>query len=135
MTAVGSPRTVQEIMAIVAEDYRRFPQAQTYELYAPDVYFKDPVYEFRGLDQYRKMIGFITTWFADLSLELHAITAQENVIRTEWTMRWRGPLPWRPAIAVSGWTELVVNERGQIVSHRDWWHISRWDLIRQHFPF
>ncbi|MGQ9867012.1 MAG: DUF2358 domain-containing protein [Pseudanabaenaceae cyanobacterium] len=135
MTAAVPTRTVQEVMAIVADDYRRFPQAQTYALYAPDVYFKDPVYEFRGLDQYQKMIGFITTWFADLRLELHDIRALDRTIRTEWTMRWRGPLPWRPAIAVSGWTELQLNEQGQIASHRDWWHISRWDLIRQHFPF
>ena len=32
---------------ILLEDYQRFPDNQTFDIYAPDVYFKDPLNEFR----------------------------------------------------------------------------------------
>ena len=37
-----------DLVAILAEDYARFPQDQTYDIYGEDVYFKDPLNEFRG---------------------------------------------------------------------------------------
>ena len=81
------------LIEVVKSDYQKFPQSQTYEIYAPDVFFKDPVYEFRGLGKYQKMIGFITYWFAHLKLELHEIYQQETIIHTQWTMSWNSPLP------------------------------------------
>jgi hypothetical protein len=138
------PQSIAEIIEIIKADYAKFPQAQTYGIYAEDVYFKDPVYEFRGLKQYQKMIGFITTWFANLNLDLHTIapveTSQFNpdaatTLKTEWTMSWNSPLPWQPRISVDGWSELGLNEQMQIVSHVDYWYCSRWDVIKQHIPF
>lgn len=116
-------------------DYARFPQDQTYSLYAPDVYFKDPMTEFRGLERYQRMIEFIQTWFLNCQMEVHDIQASGHQIRTEWTLRWNTPLPWRPGIAIPGWSNLTLNDQGQIVSHIDYWHCSRWDVVRQHLPF
>jgi hypothetical protein len=143
--------TIDRIIAIVTADYAKFPEAQTYGIYAEDVYFKDPVYEFKGLKQYQKMIGFITTWFANLKLVLHTIeqiesfeTSRSNLaeqpeavttIKTEWTMSWNSPMPWKPRISVDGWSELGINQQGQIISHVDYWHCSRWHVVKQHIPF
>jgi Uncharacterized conserved protein (DUF2358) len=123
------------LIEVVKQDYSRFPQAQSYEIYAPDVFFKDPVYEFRGLDQYQKMIGFITYWFAHLKLELQDIQQKDATIHTQWTMSWNAPLPWHPRIAVTGRSELEVSKDGLIVSHIDYWECSRLDVVKQHFKF
>ena len=48
------------IIQVLKEDYQRFPRDQTYEIYAKDVYFKDPMTEFRGIKRYQAMIGFMT---------------------------------------------------------------------------
>jgi hypothetical protein len=121
------------LIEIVKSDYQKFPQSQTYEIYAPDVFFKDPVYEFRGIGQYQKMIGFITYWFANLKLELHEIYQQETIIHTQWTMSWNSPLPWKPRIAVTGRSELTISQQGLIISHIDYWNCSRLDVVKQHF--
>lgn len=123
------------LIEILKADYQKFPEAQTYSVYAKDVYFKDPVYEFRGLERYQKMIRFITSWFSALRLDLHEINQTDNVIRTRWTMSWNAPLPWKPRISVDGWSELGVNSDNIIVSHIDYWNCSRWDVIGQHFTF
>lgn len=121
------------VLDVLQADYRRFPQAQTYTLYAEDVYFKDPLNEFRGVDRYRKMIGFIETWFIQPQLELHKIERSGNQVKTEWTLSWTTPLPWKPRIHIPGWSELVLNDRGLIISHIDYWKCTRFSVLQQHF--
>jgi hypothetical protein len=122
-----------DILDILQEDYRNFPENQTYSIYADDVYFKDPMNEFRGCDRYRQMLQFIDTWFRQPQLELHQIQRSDNIIRTDWTLSWNTPLPWNPRISIPGWSELTLNEQNLIVSHIDHWRCSRWDVLRQHF--
>jgi len=121
------------LLETVRADYSKFPEAQTYSIYDSDVFFKDPVYEFRGLERYKKMIGFITYWFSELKLELHDIQQEQNIISTQWTMSWNAPLPWKPRIFVTGTSELKVSERGLIIAHIDYWNCSRFSVIKQHF--
>jgi hypothetical protein len=122
-----------DILEILKADYRNFPQNQTYRIYAEDVYFKDPLNEFRGRARYQQMIQFINTWFLDPTLELHQIQRTDTNIRTDWTLSWTTPLPWKPRIVIPGWSELQVNAEGLIISHVDYWHCSRWDVLKQHF--
>lgn len=123
-----------DILEILRADYDRFPQDQTYEIYAEDVYFKDPLNQFRGRDRYRQMIGFIQTWFRQPKLDLHQIQRSGNQIRTDWTLSWTTPLPWQPRIAIEGWSELELDDREMIISHIDYWHCSVWDVVKQHSP-
>ncbi|AFY72724.1 hypothetical protein Syn7502_00572 [Synechococcus sp. PCC 7502] len=124
-----------QLLEIVKDDYARFPEAQTYSIYDPHVFFKDPVYEFRGLDQYKKMIGFITYWFSNLKLELHDIQLDNHRIHTRWTMSWNAPLPWKPRISVTGRSELEISSDELIISHIDYWDCSRFAVVQQHFRF
>lgn len=121
-----------DILQILKADYERFPVEQTYSIYADDVYFKDPLNEFRGRDRYQKMIGFIQTWFKDIKMDLHEIRRGGDTIYTEWTLKWMAPLPWRPRIAIPGRSELQLNEDNQVISHIDYWHCSRLDVLKQH---
>lgn len=125
---------MDDIVTVLKDDYSRFPVNQTYSIYARDVYFKDPMSEFRGIDRYRQMIGLMQTFFRNCHMDLHDIQRNGNQIRTDWTLSWNTPLPWQPHIAIAGWSELTLNEAGLIASHIDYWHCSRLDVLKQHFP-
>ncbi|MGK7953319.1 MAG: DUF2358 domain-containing protein [Xenococcaceae cyanobacterium] len=122
-----------DIVKTLKQDYQNFPDNQTYEIYAEDVYFKDPLNEFRGIQRYQKMIGFLGSFFKDINLELHDISQTEDKIKTEWTLKMTSPLPWKPRLSIPGWTELKLNQDNLIVSHIDYWHISRFNLLQQNF--
>lgn len=120
-----------DILEILKEDYRRFPENQTYSIYAKDVYFEDPVNRFTGFDRYQKMIGFMGTFFQDINLDLHEISRSGDSIDTRWTLSWKAPLPWKPQMAISGRSELKINSEGLICSHIDYWDCSRSDVLKQ----
>ncbi|MBW4517269.1 MAG: DUF2358 domain-containing protein [Timaviella obliquedivisa GSE-PSE-MK23-08B] len=122
-----------DILEVLQADYQRFPKNQTYSIYAEDVYFKDPMSQFRGRDRYQRTIQFIDTWFTNPKLDLHKIERNGNQIRSDWTLSWTTPLPWKPRIAIGGWSELEVNQQDLIISHIDYWHCSRLDVLKQHF--
>ena len=121
------------ILEILQEDYARFPMNQTYTLYADGVHFKDPLTQFYGIERYKDMIAFMSNWFQEIKMDLHSIEQEYVLIETRWTLSWRSPLPWRPAIAISGRSELTLNPEGKIASHYDYWDISPWDVLKQHF--
>lgn len=122
-----------DIIKILKEDYQRFPADQTYSIYAENVFFQDPLNKFRGVKRYEQMIGFIDTWFIDVKMDLHNISQSGDTIKTEWTLSWNTPLPWKPRLAIPGWSELRLNDNGMIVSHIDYWNCSRIDVLKQHF--
>ncbi|MEH1840749.1 MAG: DUF2358 domain-containing protein [Nostoc sp.] len=122
-----------DIIEILKEDYQRFPVNQTYSIYDPDVYFQDPLNKFRGVKRYKAMINFIETLFLDPKMDLHNIQRLGDTIKTEWTLSWNTPLPWKPRISIPGWSELGLNSDGLIVSHVDYWNCSRLDVVKQHF--
>ena len=122
-----------DIIETLKADYQRFPVNQTYSLYADNVYFQDPMTNFRGLERYKKMIQFIQTWFLNIKMDVHDIRQEKDFIKTEWTLSWNTPLPWKPRISISGWSELGINSENLINSHVDYWHCSRFDVLKQHF--
>lgn len=123
------------IIEILKDDYQRFPKNQTYSIYAADVYFQDPLNQFRGVKRYQQMIKFIQTWFINPKMDLHNIQSLGEIIKSEWTLSWNTPVPWKPRISISGWSELSLNSEGLIASHIDYWHCSRLDVLKQHLFF
>jgi hypothetical protein len=121
------------LVDVLRADYARFPANQTYSIYAKDVWFKDPMNEFRGVDRYRKMIQFIETWFVNVQMDLISIAQTENEIKTRWVLSWNAPLPWKPRMSIPGWSELQVNSDGLISAHVDYWECSRLDVLKQVF--
>lgn len=109
------------IKEILVQDYQRFPVDQTYSIYDPDVYFQDPLNKFRGIKRYQKMIKFISTWFKEIRMDVHDIEQKEHIIQTKWTLSWTAPLLWKRRIAITGRSELTLNENNLIISHIDYW--------------
>ncbi|MEM0981144.1 MAG: DUF2358 domain-containing protein [Cyanobacteria bacterium P01_H01_bin.58] len=116
----------------IRQDYANFPKAQSYDLYAADVYFQDPLNRFRGVERYRDMIGFIDRWFQNPKLELHSLEqVAADHLQTQWTLSWIAPFPWQPSMAISGWTDYRLDEASKVISHIDHWHCSRWSVVGQ----
>ncbi|PSB58422.1 DUF2358 domain-containing protein [Chamaesiphon polymorphus] len=122
-----------DIITTLRQDYAKFPLDQSYEIYAEDVYFKDPLTQFRGLPRYRKTIEFIQTWFKNPHLELYEIDRVDRLITTRWLLSWNTPLPWHPRIEIPGKSELTLNDSDLIISHIDYWDRSPLDVLKQHF--
>ena len=121
------------LIEILKEDYQRFPENQTFEIYAEDVYFKDPLNEFRGVKKYQAMIGFLGSFFNNIEMEVHNVTQKGTMIKTEWTLNMTSPLPWKPRLSIPGWSDLEVSDENLIISHIDRWHISPWNVLSQNF--
>jgi hypothetical protein len=124
---------MMNIVDALRDDYQRFPKNQSYHLYADQVYFKDPLNEFKGVDRYRAMIGFLEKWFLNIQMDLHDIRRQDNLIKTQWTLHFTAPMPWKPRISIPGWSELQLNEQGLVSAHIDTWDCSRFDVVKQLF--
>ena len=122
-----------DIIERIKQDYQRFPLDQSYDLYSDDVYFKDPLTQFRGIKRYREMIDFMSQWLHEMKLDLHHISCSEDIILTEWTLSWTTPLPWRPRISIDGNSQLRLNSQDKIIAHIDTWKCSRWQVLWQHF--
>ena len=123
-----------DILTALRQDYSRFPQNQTYSLYSEDVFFKDPMTEFRGVKKYQEMIALIDRFFHNPQLDLHDIQQTGDQIRTDWTLSWTTPLPWKPRISISGWSDLTIDlTTGLITQHIDFWNCTRWNVVQQHF--
>ena len=123
-----------DILQILRDDYQHFPTNQTFSIYAEDVFFKDPLNQFRGLKRYQQTIAFIDRWFLKPKLDLHSIQQSGKQIETRWTLSWNVPLPWQPRLSIDGWSELTLNAAGLIASHIDYWHCSRLDVLKQLLP-
>ena len=124
-----------DIVTILRQDYAKFPIDQSYQIYAEDVYFQDPLTRFRGLDRYKQTIAFIRKWFKNPHLELYAIDRVDRAISTRWSLSWNTPLPWQPRIEITGTTALLLNEQDLIISHIDDWDCTPLDVFKQHFRF
>ena len=123
-----------DILTALRQDYDRFPLDQTYSLYSETVFFKDPMTEFRGVKKYQEMIALIDRFFHHPQLDLHDIQQTGDRIRTDWTLSWTTPLPWKPRISISGWSDLTIDlTTGLITQHIDFWNCTRWNVVQQHF--
>ena len=124
-----------DILDALKADYRKFPKDQNFSLYAKDMYFRDPLSQFRGRTLFRLLIGFMSLFFLDCVYDVHQIQRTGDEIRSDWTIGWTTPLPWKPRVHITGWSELKVNEQELISSQVDYWRCSRLDVLRQNFPW
>jgi Uncharacterized conserved protein (DUF2358) len=122
-----------DVITILREDYARFPINQSYQIYAEDVYFQDPLSKFRGLQRYKKTISFIQTWFKEPQLKLDRIDQVDQLITTHWKLSWNTPLPWYPRIEITGRSEMILSDQELIISHIDYWDCTPLDVLIQHF--
>ena len=79
------------------------------------------------------MIRFLGTFFGNVEMDVRDVRLEGDLIKSEWTLNMTSPLPWKPRLSIPGWSELKISEANLIASHVDYWHISRWQVLRQNF--
>jgi hypothetical protein len=126
---------ITDIIDILKADYARFPKEQTLTIYSQDVYFEDPLNQFRGLDRYSRMISTLERFFSEIAMELISIEQTDQIIHTRWILRMKSPWPWRSPITIPGTSELTLNQDNLITHHRDRWDCSRWHMVKQFVGF
>jgi hypothetical protein len=113
-----------------------FEEDISYDIYSNDIFFKDPVNQFKGKFNYRIIFWTLRfhgrLFFSDLHFDLHNVYVQDELtIRADWTVRGTLRLPWRPKIFFNGYSIYSLNEDGQIYDHRDTWDRAPGEILRQ----
>jgi hypothetical protein len=114
-----------------------FQKDLTYDIYAPDITFQDPINQFRGRKAYRLIFWALRfhgrLFFTHLVFnvhQLHAINAY--MIIAEWTVEGTLRLPWRPQIYFTGNSTYTIHQ-GLIDTHTDAWNSSPKTIFMQFF--
>lgn len=113
-----------------------FEKDISYGIYTQDIFFKDPVNQFKGKFNYRIIFWTLRfhgrLFFSDLHFDLHDVRVkEESVIQADWTVRGTLRLPWRPQLYFNGYSLYQLNDEGKIYNHRDTWDRSPGEILRQ----
>ncbi|MEM0981367.1 MAG: DUF2358 domain-containing protein [Cyanobacteria bacterium P01_H01_bin.58] len=113
-----------------------FEQDISYDIYTQDIFFKDPVNQFKGKFNYRIIFWTLRfhggLFFTDLHFDLQDVRVEDElVIRADWTVRGTLRLPWRPKLFFNGYSLYTLNASGKIYDHRDTWDRSPGAILRQ----
>ena len=113
-----------------------FERDISYDIYTRDIFFKDPVNQFKGKFNYRIIFWTLRfhgrLFFSDLHFDLHEVrVADELTIRADWTVRGTLRLPWQPRLFFNGYSLYSLNEAGKIYDHRDTWDRPPGEILQQ----
>ncbi|MEM6519019.1 MAG: DUF2358 domain-containing protein [Cyanobacteria bacterium P01_C01_bin.70] len=116
-----------------------FEQDISYDIYTRDIFFKDPVNQFKGKLNYRIIFWTLRfhgrLFFTDLHFDLHDVcVANPLIIRADWTVRGTLRLPWKSRIFFNGYSLYLLNAEGKIYDHRDTWDRSPKAILKQFWP-
>lgn len=90
-------------------------------LYAPDIVFRDPIQEVRGLDAFISMNERLLKRMRSLTWKIETMRGDDDVVVLEWTMS--GVTKLGPKVRVEGMTRARARG-GRIFDHRDYWDLG-----------
>ena len=134
-----APEQIQQTIATLKQDLPRlFERDIAYEIYAPDIYFTDPVNTFKGKFNYRIIYWTLRfhgqLFFTGIALDLHDIAqTAPDCIEAHWTVRRKLRLPWEPQIYFNGTSNYSLNADGLIDKHVDTWDRPPIEVLKQFF--
>jgi hypothetical protein len=103
-------------------------EEMVFELYAPEATFEDPIQKVRGRKAIVGMYKDMVKIFPELSAVLKREIRTEQVHVAEWDMTFKSRF-WPKAITISGTSWLEVDNKGLILSHKDYWDL--WQFVRR----
>jgi Uncharacterized conserved protein (DUF2358) len=115
-----------------------FDRDISYDIYTPDIYFKDPVNTFKGKFNYRIIFWTLRfhsrLFFKEIYFDLHEVDRSgENTIIATWTVRGTLRVPWKAKLYFDGYSTYQLNSEGKIYEHIDTWDRSAMEILRQFF--
>jgi hypothetical protein len=134
-----SEALVERTMATLKADLPHlFYRDISYDIYAEDIYFRDPVNTFKGKLNYRIIFWTLRfharLFFTAIAFDLHSIShpAQDTIFAT-WTVRGTLRLPWKARLCFNGDSTYTLNANGLICRHLDTWDRQPGEILKQFF--
>jgi len=131
---------VQELIKTLKHDLPTlFQQDISYDIYSPDIYFRDPVNKFKGKFNYRIIFWTLRfhakLFFTQIYFDLHQVsqTADVDTILAYWTVRGVLRVPWKASIFFNGYSTYKLNPDNLIYEHIDTWDRKPSEILRQFF--
>lgn len=115
-----------------------FEQDLSYDIYAQDIEFQDPVNRFKGKFNYRIIFWTLRfhgqLFFTHLTFDLHDLYQNaEDTILAHWTVRGILRVPWKAQILFNGQSTYKLNPEGLIYDHQDEWERRPGEILKQFF--
>ncbi len=113
-----------------------FEKDISYEIYAKDIYFRDPVNKFKGKFNYHIIFWTLRfharLFFTQIYFDLHDVsqTAQDTIL-ANWTVRGVLRVPWKARIFFNGYSTYTLNKDGLIYNHIDTWDRKPSEILKQ----
>lgn len=130
---------IQHVMTTLQQDLPTlFEKDITYDIYTSDIFFKDPVNEFKGKFNYRIIFWTLRfhaqLFFTEIYFDVHEIKQTEKaIIRVDWTVRGKLRVPWKAKIYFNGYSTYTLNDEGLIYHHLDTWDRKPSEILKQFF--
>ncbi|MEO0535418.1 MAG: DUF2358 domain-containing protein [Cyanobacteria bacterium P01_A01_bin.123] len=139
MISLSDEQVKRVIETLDAELPTLFETDISYDIYSPDIVFKDPVNRFRGKFSYRVIFWTLRfhgkLFFTDLHFDLHQVEpADAETVLATWTVRGRLRLPWHTQLYFNGTSTYSLTETGLVWQHVDQWDRSPAEILKQFLP-
>ncbi|MBO0350050.1 DUF2358 domain-containing protein [Phormidium pseudopriestleyi FRX01] len=131
---------VEKAIATLNEDLPTlFEKDISYDIYRKDIFFKDPVNQFKWKFNYRIIFWTLRfhgqLFFTELYFDLHDVEQiAPDMILANWTVRGRLRLPWKADLFFNGYSNYKLDEDGLIYEHIDTWDREPKAILKQFLP-
>ncbi|MCT7972545.1 DUF2358 domain-containing protein [Laspinema olomoucense] len=131
---------VVKAIATLKEDLPTlFKKDISYDIYRKDIFFKDPVNQFKWKFNYRIIFWTLRfhgqLFFTQLYFDLHDVEqVAPDMILANWTVRGTLRLPWKADIFFNGYSNYKLDETGLIYEHIDTWDREPKAILKQFLP-
>lgn len=115
-----------------------FEKDISYEIYTKDIYFQDPVNQFKGKFNYRIIFWTLRfhaqLFFTEIYFDLHDVNqTAEDVLTANWTVRGTLRVPWKAQVFFNGDSTYNLTADGLIYNHLDTWDRKPSEVLKQFF--
>lgn len=137
MTETTYAAQVERAIATLKHDLPTlFQKDISYEIYSQDIFFRDPVNQFKGKFNYRIIFWTLRfhgrLFFTEIYFDLDNVQqATQNTIRADWTIRGTLRVPWKAKIFFNGYSLYKLNSDALIYEHIDTWDRSPKTILKQ----
>ncbi|MCT7981136.1 DUF2358 domain-containing protein, partial [Laspinema olomoucense] len=131
---------VVKAIATLKEDLPTlFKKDISYDIYRKDIFFKDPVNQFKWKFNYRIIFWTLRfhgqLFFTQLYFDLHDVEqVAPDMILANWTVRGTLRLPWKADLFFNGYSNYKLDETGLIYEHIDTWDREPKAILKQFLP-
>ncbi len=113
-----------------------FQKDISYDIYSQDIFFRDPVNQFKGKFSYRIIFWTLRfhgrLFFTELYFDLHNVQPiSPDTIRADWTVRGILRVPWKAKLFFNGYSIYKLNADGLINEHIDTWDRPPKEILKQ----